>query len=129
MASGAGDAGHGAKETEVIERGHGVGACVGARTLSVVACMYSWFRRPSGSRSSMRWMVVAIALFAIGTCDVSFNFYHNILAFIDYKGSGGADEEFQDASNWVNVMKVRYHTPCYVGIDIDCSGCRLSIRR
>ena len=71
------------------------------------ACMYSWFRRPSGSRSSMRWMIVAIAFFVIGTCDVSFNFYHNILAFIDYKGSGGANEEFQDASTWVNVMRVR----------------------
>ena len=78
----------------------------GIHMVTFAACMYSWFRRPSGSRSSMRWMVVAIALFAIGTCDVSFNFYHNILAFIDYKGSGGADEEFQDASNWVNVMRV-----------------------
>lgn len=79
----------------------------GIHMVTFAACISSWFRRPSGSRSSVRWMVVAVAFFVIGTCDVSFNFYHNILAFIDYKGSGGANAEFQDASSWVNVMPVR----------------------
>lgn len=78
----------------------------GVHMVTFAACMYSWFRRPSGSRSSIRWMVVAVAFFVIGTCDVSFNLYHNILAFIDYKGRGGANEEFQDASSWVNVLRV-----------------------
>ncbi|KAH9905076.1 uncharacterized protein B0H18DRAFT_1132228 [Fomitopsis serialis] len=52
-------------------------------------------------------MFVAVAFFVIGTCDVSFNFYHNVIAFIVYKGPGGANAQFDQFSNWVNFMRVR----------------------
>lgn len=97
----------------------------GVHMVTFGACMYSWFRRPSDSRSSMRWMVVAVAFFVIGTCDVSFNFYHNILAFIEYKGRGGANEEFQDASSWVNVMRV---SETYTSHDTDTNSCYVLFR-
>ncbi|KAF9814806.1 hypothetical protein IEO21_04914 [Rhodonia placenta] len=51
------------------------------------------------------WIFVAVALFTIGTVDVSFNLYHNLSAFILYKGPGGAEEEFMAFSSWINVMR------------------------
>ncbi|EED84797.1 predicted protein [Postia placenta Mad-698-R] len=51
------------------------------------------------------WIFVAVALFTIGTVDVSFNLYHNLSAFIFYKGPGGAEEEFMAFSSWINVMR------------------------
>ncbi|KAH9915070.1 uncharacterized protein B0H18DRAFT_959469 [Fomitopsis serialis] len=51
-------------------------------------------------------MLVAIAFFVFGTCDVSFNLYHNLIAFIFYTGPGGADAEFDRLSTWVNVMQI-----------------------
>ena len=82
----------------------------GVHLVTFGACMYTWFCRSGSSgpstHASLRWMVIAIAFFVVGTCDVSFNFYHNLLAFVKYKGPGGANAEFSDASNWVNVIRV-----------------------
>ena len=36
---------------------------------------------------------------------VAFGLRHNLDAYIFFKGSGGAAEEFEDISYWVNVMK------------------------
>lgn len=51
-------------------------------------------------------MSIAVALFLVGTLDVSFNLYHNIIAFCLYTGPGGAEGEFERLSNWVNVLRV-----------------------
>lgn len=69
------------------------------------------------------WIFVAVALFTIGTVDVSFNLYHNLSAFILYKGPGGAEEEFMAFSSWINVMRVG---PLFFNLDIlthDVSEC------
>lgn len=82
----------------------------GIHIITFAACIYSWFCRstntPTGTQGSARWMVIAIALFVIGACDVSFNFYHNLIAFVEYKGPGGPNAAFNNASNWVNVIRV-----------------------
>jgi len=49
-------------------------------------------------------MVVAIILFVVGTVDVCFNFYHNLIAFIFFTGPGGANGAFEDLSDWINVI-------------------------
>lgn len=80
----------------------------GVHVVTFATSMYTWFRRPPTLRTSNRWpwMIVSIALFVIGTIDVCFNFYHNLVAFIFFKGAGGANEAFDDLSNWINVMRV-----------------------
>lgn len=96
----------------------------GIHMVTFAVCMYTWFCRSSNTglsrHGSLRWMVIAITFFVIGTCDVSFNFYHNLLAFVKYKGPGGANAEFSDASNWVNVMRV--------STSIVVSRCRSNLR-
>lgn len=52
-----------------------------------------------------RWLLIGLVLFGVGTIDVSFNLYHNLIAFIFYTGPGGAETQFGDISNWVNVMR------------------------
>ncbi|KZT69509.1 hypothetical protein DAEQUDRAFT_737983 [Daedalea quercina L-15889] len=78
----------------------------GIHAVTFTMCMYTWFtdRRKRHSRS-WPWMSVAVILFAIGTLDVSFNFYHNLEAFLLYKGTGGAEAVFDRQSNWANVMR------------------------
>ena len=80
----------------------------GIHVVTFAMCMYTWFGCHPTLRASNRlpWMVVAIALFLVGTIDVSFNFYHNLIAFIFFTGTSGANGEFEDLSNWVNVMRV-----------------------
>ncbi|KAH9923360.1 uncharacterized protein B0H18DRAFT_1015365 [Fomitopsis serialis] len=79
----------------------------GIHVVTFAACMYAWFWRHRTLRASNRWpwMVVAIALFIFGTIDVCFNFYHNLVAFVFFTGPGGANAEFEDISNWINVMR------------------------
>ncbi|KZT05780.1 uncharacterized protein LAESUDRAFT_655190 [Laetiporus sulphureus 93-53] len=69
--------------------------------------MWTWIRRSKGSRKSINWpmLSVAIVLFVIGTTDLVFNLYHNIVAFIYYTGPGGATGEFEHISNWANVIR------------------------
>ncbi|EED78462.1 predicted protein [Postia placenta Mad-698-R] len=52
------------------------------------------------------WFSIAVALFVVGTIDVSFNLYHNLIASIFYVGPGGAEAEFLDISTWVNVIRM-----------------------
>ncbi|KAH9905077.1 uncharacterized protein B0H18DRAFT_1197943 [Fomitopsis serialis] len=79
----------------------------GVHVVTFAACIYTWFHRSSNSHVSgcWPWMLVAVAFFVFGTCDVSFNLYHNLIAFIFYTGPGGADAEFDRLSTWVNVMR------------------------
>ncbi|KAH9915072.1 uncharacterized protein B0H18DRAFT_1125092 [Fomitopsis serialis] len=80
----------------------------GVHLVTFAICIYTWFRRSSNSRTSAStiWLCVAIAFFVIGTCDVSFNLYHNLMAFVlPATASSGAKTVFDDAGNWVNVMR------------------------
>jgi len=79
----------------------------GIHMVTFAICMYTWFRysRSSQTSASRIWLSVAIAFFVIGTCDVSFNLYHNLMAFVLPTASSGANAVFNVASNWVNVMR------------------------
>ena len=46
-----------------------------------------------------------IAMFTIATLEMAFGLLHMLQAFIWYPGPGGAIDEFEDISNWVNVMR------------------------
>lgn len=85
----------------------------GLHVFTFAACMYSWLSRPQTSSASGRWpwMAIAVALFLIGTVDVAFNFYHNLVAFIFYTGPGGPAGEFEDLSSWINVIRVSRNFP------------------
>ena len=41
----------------------------------------------------------------IATLEMAFGLLHMLQAFIWYPGPGGAIDEFEDISNWVNVMR------------------------
>lgn len=83
----------------------------GVHLVTFVICVSTLLDRPNGRLHLMSsaygpWLLIAIALFVVGTIDVSFTFYHSLVAFIFYTGQGGAARVFDDISNWVNVMKV-----------------------
>ncbi|EPS95147.1 hypothetical protein FOMPIDRAFT_131222 [Fomitopsis schrenkii] len=79
----------------------------GIHVVTFAACIYAWLSRSRASSVSGRWlwMAVATALFIVGTIDVSFNFYHNLVAFIFYTGPGGPTGEFESFSSWINVIR------------------------
>ncbi|KAH9913022.1 uncharacterized protein B0H18DRAFT_1216689 [Fomitopsis serialis] len=79
----------------------------GVHMVTFAICIYTWFSRSSSSWTSASriWLSVAIAFFVIGTCDVSFNLYHNLMAFVLPTASSGANTVFDQASNWVNVIR------------------------
>ena len=61
-----------------------------------------------GERKKVNWPMVAVmSLMAVfATLDVALGLKHNLDAFIFYTGPGGPQEEFENISYWVNVMKV-----------------------
>lgn len=71
-------------------------------------CIQVLFWGNSGRKKRYNWPLVAVtmSMFVFATFDVSFSLRHNLDAFIFYKGSGGANAEFEHISYWVNVMKV-----------------------
>lgn len=73
------------------------------RTLLLVGREERW-RRPN----EIRWMMlaVAIALFLICTFDTANGLYHNIYAFVQYKGPGGPGHNLADIGDWVNIARV-----------------------
>ncbi|PCH39050.1 hypothetical protein WOLCODRAFT_134699 [Wolfiporia cocos MD-104 SS10] len=80
----------------------------GVHLVTFTICIWTLFRTTSaGYRKSINWpwFIIAVTLFAVGTVDVSFNFYHNMIAFVYYTGPGGAIVPFQEISNWLNVMR------------------------
>ena len=80
----------------------------GVHVATFSMCMYTWVKLRDTPRTarSWPWVAVAVILFLIGTIDVSFNLYHNLLAFVIYDGGRDAQGEFRDLSDWVDVMRV-----------------------
>ncbi|KAJ3711430.1 hypothetical protein DFJ43DRAFT_1107817 [Lentinula guzmanii] len=61
-------------------------------------------------------LVVALLLCLFATLDVAFGLHHNLDAFSYYHGPGGATEELNDISYWVNVMKTAdYVAQTFIG--------------
>ncbi len=62
-----------------------------------------------------------VAYFSVDVYELSFQsvsvgLLHNLNAFVDYDGSGGATGEFDDISYWPNVMKsVNYVAQTLIG--------------
>ncbi|EPS94636.1 hypothetical protein FOMPIDRAFT_93562 [Fomitopsis schrenkii] len=79
----------------------------GVHVATFAMCMYTWFELRNTPRTSRSWpwVSVAVVLFFIGTIDVSFNLYHNLLAFVVHDGGQDAQGEFQDLSDWVDVIR------------------------
>ena len=51
-------------------------------------------------------VTVAVILFGVSTFDVIIGLIHNIKAFVDYHGQGGAPEELTNIRDWINVSRV-----------------------
>ena len=73
-------------------------------------CIHALFWGPTGRKERYNWSLVAVAagMFIFATLDIAFALRHNLDAFIFYQGPGGPTAEFEDISDWVNVMKVRF---------------------
>lgn len=54
-----------------------------------------------------------IAMFIFATLDVSLGLRHLLVAFVYYKGPGGAEEQYTNISYWVNAM---------AGLDYTCQS-------
>jgi hypothetical protein len=57
-----------------------------------------------------KMLAIAIALGTFATLSLAFQLKHVLDAFIWYHGPGGALEEMNDISNWVNVMQTVTYT-------------------
>ncbi|KAF8191516.1 hypothetical protein K438DRAFT_1830649 [Mycena galopus ATCC 62051] len=57
--------------------------------------------------ANINWpmLIVTMIMSVFATLDVAVGLLHNIQAFIQYTGSGGAAEEFSHISDWVNIVK------------------------
>ena len=69
-------------------------------------------------RAHISWVMVGatVAMFTIATVEMAFGLLHNLQAFIWYTGPGGAVGEFEDISNWVNVMRTAdYVAQTFIG--------------
>lgn len=94
-------------------------------TLGICARALFWDRL--GFRHAVNWPMVAVvlAMAIFATIDVALGLRHNLDAFIFYSGPGGADGEFDNISNWVNVMKVsavRVTVACWKTDVVDADG-------
>ena len=72
-------------------------------------CIHRWFRRsqlPGFHTNPWPWVVIATALFAVGMADVSLNLHNNLVAFVFYRGRGGANLQLRVVSDWVSVVRV-----------------------
>ena len=65
---------------------------------------YGHWRKPR----EIRWYLVTVAviLFGVSTFDVIIGLIHNIKAFVDYHGQGGAPAELTNIRDWINVSRV-----------------------
>jgi hypothetical protein len=65
---------------------------------------YGQWRKPH----EIRWylVIVAVILFGVSTFDVIIGLIHNIKAFVDYHGEGGAPQELTNIRDWINVSRV-----------------------
>lgn len=76
----------------------------GIHVLIFAICMWKLVEKLKGNRGSVNWpwAFVAIALFVNGTVDVSFNLYHNLLAFTLRDGTV---EGFGELASWISVIR------------------------
>ncbi|KAJ6544707.1 hypothetical protein B0H10DRAFT_2133542 [Mycena sp. CBHHK59/15] len=81
----------------------------GVFLVTLVQCLYAllWSPVEHHFKKHFHWpmLVAAILMFTFATLDVAFGLRHNLDAFVYYKGPGGATEELENISYWVNVMK------------------------
>ena len=65
-------------------------------------------------RLHWKMIIASLLMFSFASLDVAFGLRHNIEAFVYFQG--GAIEDFQKLSYWVNVMKmVNYVGQTFVG--------------
>ncbi|KAF8188847.1 hypothetical protein K438DRAFT_1452281, partial [Mycena galopus ATCC 62051] len=59
-------------------------------------------------RSEIRWLLVSVFtfLFVVSTFDDIIGMVHIILAFVKYKGPGGATGELTNIHEWINIVRV-----------------------
>ncbi|KZT69779.1 hypothetical protein DAEQUDRAFT_709506 [Daedalea quercina L-15889] len=80
----------------------------GIHAVVFAICMHRWFRRskmPGLNTKPWPWVFIAITLFIIGAGDVALNLYHNLSAFVLFKGRGGASFQFRIISDWINIVR------------------------
>ncbi|KAG6908537.1 hypothetical protein DXG01_004308 [Tephrocybe rancida] len=66
------------------------------------------------SKINIKMLIPAIFMFVFATLDVALGLQHNIEAFVSFQGD--PIEEFTDASNWINVVKmVNYVAQTFIG--------------
>ncbi|KZT10124.1 uncharacterized protein LAESUDRAFT_810397 [Laetiporus sulphureus 93-53] len=79
----------------------------GVHVVTFMVCIWNMleqrYRHAKPINSLM--LSIVVILFVVGTADLAFNLYHNILAFTLYTGSGGATGEFEQISTWVQVIR------------------------
>ncbi|RPD54059.1 hypothetical protein L227DRAFT_556836 [Lentinus tigrinus ALCF2SS1-6] len=83
-------------------------------------------------RARISWIMVGttVAMFTIATLEMAFGLLHNLQAFIYYTGPGGAIAEFDDISNWVNVMRTAdYIAQTFIGDGIMVYRCYVVYER
>jgi len=89
--------------------GHLNTSTYGIHIVTFTMCVWSFLNRSSDPRLGKPvvwlWLLVAISLFVVGTVDVSFNLYHNMITFVFYAGPGGAEDAFEELSTWLNVIR------------------------
>ncbi|KAJ3553789.1 hypothetical protein NM688_g3430 [Phlebia brevispora] len=79
----------------------------GAFLVSQGMCYHVLLYDQRGPRRTVNWamFIITTVMAVFATFDVALGLRHNLEAFIFYAGPGGPDGEFDDISNWVNVMK------------------------
>ncbi|KAJ7431323.1 hypothetical protein FB451DRAFT_1157165 [Mycena latifolia] len=81
----------------------------GVYLVTLVPCLYALLWSPADHhfKNRIHWsmLTAAILMFTFATLDVTFGLRHNLDAFVYYTGPGGAKEELENISYWVNVMK------------------------
>jgi len=79
----------------------------GVHLATFVVCVWALLHRSKGNKRPINWpmLLVAIALFVVGSLDIALNLYHVLEAFVFYTGSGGPTAELDTISNWVNVLR------------------------
>ena len=82
-----------------------VGAVLfGLHMTSTGSCIYTLVsqKKPNTSRT----VALSLILLINAAFDVSLQFYDILQAFVFYNGPGGAADEFEHASSWLNISKV-----------------------
>jgi hypothetical protein len=90
----------------------------------LVTCIFCaqtlfWIPQPGGGerlrrRSEIRWLLVSVFcfIFVVSTFDDIIGQVHIILAFVKYKGAGGAKEELTNIHDWINIVRVSIIYAC-----------------